>query len=97
MSRAWTDRRQSRYFAQFSIRSHPRLVRSVARTRKIMAMVNRSHAFAEGLTLPAPERLGHLPRNHKTFVKAEEPGLDSEKRPLFLMRRCSEWMHGPSI
>jgi acetyltransferase-like isoleucine patch superfamily enzyme len=71
--RAWTDRRQSRYFAQSLIRSHPRLVRFVARARKIMAMViNRSHAFGEGLTLPAPERLGHLPRNHTTFVKAEE-------------------------
>src|SRR5262249_37314358 len=34
--------------------------------------VNRFHAFAEGLVLLAPERLGHLSRKDKTYLQAED-------------------------
>jgi acetyltransferase-like isoleucine patch superfamily enzyme len=34
--------------------------------------VNRLHAFAEGLTLHAPERLGHLSALHPTAMRAKE-------------------------
>jgi acetyltransferase-like isoleucine patch superfamily enzyme len=33
--------------------------------------INRLHAFAEGLTLPTPERLSHLDQNHPDLIRAE--------------------------
>ena len=42
------------------------------RSKSLAVAVNRFHAFAEGTTLPAPERLGYLPREHETYRLAEE-------------------------
>ena len=42
------------------------------RSKSLAVAVNQFHAFAEGTTLPAPERLGYLPREHETYQLAEE-------------------------